>query len=209
MLKQIVEYHDDEKTKIRARYWVDEDGREQGLYESFYYENGHLWLKCVYERGKYNGSCEEYFKNGQLKRKCTYTFGKYNGPFEAYYQNGQLEKKCTYTFGEYNGPFEAYYEENGQLRVKGAYFWGPVSGGDYYAKEADERSSYHSVFIEGEEAYQYALARQNGISLTDKIKELQEENTKLKAENQALKEQQAKSKPIDMATLAKQQRSGR
>ena len=38
-LKLIETYYNEDKTKVKERYYIDENGLRQGMYESFY-ENG-------------------------------------------------------------------------------------------------------------------------------------------------------------------------
>ena len=72
-LKPIIEYYDN--GKIERAYSVDENGNEQGPYES-YHENGQLSVKCTYKDGKYDGPYEEYYSNGQLEEKGVYRMGE-------------------------------------------------------------------------------------------------------------------------------------
>lgn len=86
-----------------------------------YYSNG--TIECVYgidENGKRQGPYESYYQNGQPEVKCAFKDEKYDGPYEAYYENGKLAEKCTYKDAEKDGPAETY-DKNGKLLTKGLF----------------------------------------------------------------------------------------
>ena len=97
-LTKVKTHHDKAKTKVKERYFVDENGLRQGLYESFY-ENGRPDLKCTYKDDKLNGLYEEFFENDKPRERCTYKDGLKQGLCESFYENGQLEQKCMYKDG--------------------------------------------------------------------------------------------------------------
>ena len=94
-LTKVKTHHDKAKTKVKERYFVDENGLRQGLYESFY-ENGRPDLKCTYKDAKLNGLYEEFFENDKPRERCTYKDGLKQGLYESFDENGQLEQKCMY-----------------------------------------------------------------------------------------------------------------
>ena len=94
-LTKVKTHHDKAKTKVKERYFVDENGLRQGLYESFY-ENGRPDLKCTYKDDKLNGLYEEFFENDKPRERCTYKDGLKQGLYESFDENGQLEQKCMY-----------------------------------------------------------------------------------------------------------------
>lgn len=82
-LKEVITYYDDDKTKIKKRCLVDENGNKQGPYE-FYHDNGQLREKCTYKGFNLDGSYEEYYLNGQLKVRGAYINGEFMEGEEAY-----------------------------------------------------------------------------------------------------------------------------
>jgi len=50
-LTQVETYYNEEKTKVKERYFVEENDLRQGMYKSFY-ENGKSINQFVYKKGK-------------------------------------------------------------------------------------------------------------------------------------------------------------
>ncbi len=124
------------------------DSIRDGIYES-YLEDGSLFERSVYAKGKLHGEKKFYFANGQVQSIETVIDDKYNGPFKLfdstgqilqecvyendktigtlvnYYSNGQVKEKVEFSNGEENGAFVEYFE-NGNLKAEGFY-----KNGDY------------------------------------------------------------------------------
>ena len=118
-LTKVKTHHDKAKTKVKERYFVDENGLRQGLYESFY-ENGRPDLKCTYKDDKLNGLYENFWENGKPRKRYTYKDDKLDGLYQRFDENGKLLIKCTYKNGKLDGLYESFYK-NGKLLIKCTY----------------------------------------------------------------------------------------
>ena len=74
------------------------NGKKEGPWVSYYYENGQVWSEGTYKDGKMHGPWVKYYDNGQLWEKGTYKDGKSDGPWVYYNQNGTVYEKETGTF---------------------------------------------------------------------------------------------------------------
>lgn len=70
-MKKIIEYYDNDETKIEREYYVDDNMVKNGEFIS-YWRNGQIWEKCYYKNGKLDGEYIEYYYNGQIGIKCYY-----------------------------------------------------------------------------------------------------------------------------------------
>ena len=120
-----IEY-DEHRKLIRKIYTFDEWDRENGPFRVCH-ENGILWEKGNYKKGRLDGFYELYFSNGHLGRRCFYQDGVRNGIYERYFKNGSLEIRCHYLKGQRQGPYETYYP-NGRLSERGYYESGDLEG---------------------------------------------------------------------------------
>jgi antitoxin component YwqK of YwqJK toxin-antitoxin module len=94
------EYHDKDKTKIRAEIPY-KNGRIDGMLKT-YHKNGKAESETVYKNGKENGMQREYYKDGALKSERVYKNGKGNGPKKKYNEEGMLTSEI-YWKGGLNG----------------------------------------------------------------------------------------------------------
>jgi antitoxin component YwqK of YwqJK toxin-antitoxin module len=65
-LKLIETFYDKAKTIIKERYYIDENGFRQGMYEEFY-ENGKLKTKCTFKDDKMESLSDHFYKNDQIE----------------------------------------------------------------------------------------------------------------------------------------------
>ena len=70
-LKLIKKFYDKEKTQIKERYCIDENGFFYGLYEEFYY-TGCLNKRCTYINGLKHGLSEIFDIHGNCQYKHVY-----------------------------------------------------------------------------------------------------------------------------------------
>lgn len=100
--------------QIAEEYTIDDDGRLNGTYIS-YYENGQLHIKCLFKDGAYNGPYEERYSNGKIRFIGTYVQGKLqDGRYTVYRDNGCPDHRFSIKDNKYNGPFEGF-DKNGNL----------------------------------------------------------------------------------------------
>ena len=133
----LIEYYDDELTKLKSTYTFKE-GLQIGPFEVYHYSNGTLKQKGNYNTFFTNqpyevyldGWIEDYYDNGQLKYK-SYIEGRYSTKEDiSYYENGQLKEKGNYSQkfldddGTYEyvktGLWEGYFED-GSERLRKPY----------------------------------------------------------------------------------------
>jgi antitoxin component YwqK of YwqJK toxin-antitoxin module len=138
----------DDTTRVQLSVNL-KDGKMDGPYESYLYENGQLAYKGAYVAGEYHGPYESYWKNGELAGRGTYVAGEYHGPSETYHRNGQLDRKGTYVADEWHGLVENYYE-NGQLQFKTTYAAGEKDG-PYESYDENGQLRHKGTFNMGEE----------------------------------------------------------
>jgi hypothetical protein len=92
MGRLIENYWECEPDRISERYWVDEAGIRQGLYESWH-TNGQRVLQLRYVNGRKYGLYQCWYSNVKLYDRCEYTeFVKDNpnGMGRYWYENGKL-----------------------------------------------------------------------------------------------------------------------
>ncbi len=138
--QRTVTTHHDNGQK-REVYEVDSfNGREvkHGLYK-IYHDNGELWQKGIFRRGKldstwidnyYRGMRKQvlhyeegllqdttliYFRSGQLKQKVPYKDDKVHGEVRLYHENGNLKEISHYRNGAIHGEVRNFYKD-GELR---------------------------------------------------------------------------------------------
>ena len=70
----------------------------------------------MYKTIQKNGEYKEWYENGQLYVECVYKDDKIEGEYKEWYENGQLYAECVYKNGIFDGEYKEWYE-NGKLRV--------------------------------------------------------------------------------------------
>ena len=73
------------------------DGKREGPWV-YYYDNGQLDNKGVYENGRKEGPWVSYWSNGQLSYKGVFKNGRKEGPWVSYNKDGNAYKEGTGTF---------------------------------------------------------------------------------------------------------------
>lgn len=96
-LKLVEEFYDKDKTKIKSRYYVDEDGFKQGIYEHFY-ENGNLAARNTYVNNIMHGISENFDPdNGYLSSVTAYKVGKQYGLKVSINSDGTVHQFLLYS----------------------------------------------------------------------------------------------------------------
>lgn len=90
MTELIITYYDDEKTIVNEKYYTkdgdkndDRDGEKNGIYRSWY-ENGQIYVECMYVDDMINGLYKSWYEDGQIEEECNYS----DGEKEGIYKNG-------------------------------------------------------------------------------------------------------------------------
>lgn len=112
---------------------LDNLGRNNGAYRSYFPSSGALLSRGSYKDGEREGIWEWYFPDGKIYYKSGYSpdrkrqvwietnlLGNEHGIHERYYPNGQIEEKGTFEYGLKIGEWEKYYK-NGKLEHRGFY----------------------------------------------------------------------------------------
>ncbi len=146
MLKPVVTYHDVLKTKIKERYFVDENGQKSGLYERFYSDDkSSPYQMFNYEGGVLHGSYEWRSIDGVTREKCTYHHGKKDGLYQRFHGNTVLAEECTYQNDVKDGAYQLIDEENWPIKV-GVYVNGQFfSDTEWLVKQAFRRRMVHKI----------------------------------------------------------------
>ena len=63
-----------------------------------YRENGQLFYKSDYKKGKREGSFESYHRNGKLFYKGSYKNDEKDGSWETFFEDGTVFEEFTGTF---------------------------------------------------------------------------------------------------------------
>ncbi len=88
--------------------------------ETAYYEDGSLYGKRPFSKGKRNGLFVHYYRNQVIMEKVEYENDSLHGISLIYYPDGQLKESCKFINGKFDGVYQYYYE-NGQLWVERIY----------------------------------------------------------------------------------------
>tara|TARA_B110000259_G_C13722683_1_gene285126 strand:- start:42 stop:521 length:480 start_codon:yes stop_codon:yes gene_type:complete len=64
-----------------------------------YHENGIIWLRNSYKKGRREGISESYYENGQLNVRSSHKDGNRDGLYEKYYRNGRFGSKSCHQNG--------------------------------------------------------------------------------------------------------------
>lgn len=81
-----------------------------------YYDNGQLFSRTHYKRGKLDGLYESWYDNGQQCERANYRRGKLDGVHLGWRSNGRLHELCHYQNGLLHGEYFKY-DESGKLQV--------------------------------------------------------------------------------------------
>ncbi len=88
------------KPSLLASRYTMKNGKIDGL-RIEYYDNGSIWLKCVYKNGVKDGIFEEYYENEDgfesiLWHKGFYVNGMRNGLYQTFDINGNIIESINY-----------------------------------------------------------------------------------------------------------------
>ena len=92
-LKEMIFYHSTEKKIMARRYFIDENGLRQGLYQSWHPSwrlDGKPHIKANYKDGKLEGEYTVWYDNGVLEEEANYKDGK------RYIRRGWIEGEANY-----------------------------------------------------------------------------------------------------------------
>lgn len=95
---------------LQESYTVDENGKKNGIYESFH-PNGERNRLCCYVDDKLSGDLKEWHPNGQIALSCSYEQGELDGIYEAWDTTGVLSISSYYYMGHYKGDFPLEVKE--------------------------------------------------------------------------------------------------
>jgi antitoxin component YwqK of YwqJK toxin-antitoxin module len=97
-LKEIITYHDTEKTIKKEVFFKNKDGKIHGVWQ-FFRENKVLYEECTYKDGKKDGLCQKFYKNGNIWIECTYKDGELDGLYKWFDNDGNLISTIIYENG--------------------------------------------------------------------------------------------------------------
>ncbi len=109
---------------------VDEEGRKQGFWKSFY-EDGGLKHEGAYVDGLKTGIWKYYFRNGKLEQTGNFRADLAEGSWIWYYPNGKTWREEEYSRGLEDGS-SMEYDSLGTVLAKGQYIEGLKEGQWYY-----------------------------------------------------------------------------
>lgn len=136
-----------DKGSIMEEYEVDNEGKKEGTYKSYYesgkirelstykgdllvgtrylyFENGNVEIEEKYaDGGILNGEQKVFYKDGQVQIVKNYENNELTGLLKVYYPSGKIKEEVTMRHNNENGPFTEYFE-NGQVQWKGTYLNG-------------------------------------------------------------------------------------
>lgn len=102
--------------KMKERYFVDENGKKQGVYRSFH-KNGKLDIYTVYKNDKGNGIYKEFYESGILELSGHAKMDKLDGELKLFSEKGELEMYQLF-FDDSLGIEKKYYHNNILKSVK-------------------------------------------------------------------------------------------
>lgn len=113
-------------TVLEKGGYVDEQGRKQGVWTTFYLD-GAQRSKGAYKDGLKTGEWLYYFQDGKVEQKGIYVRDLPEETWYWYYPNGQERKVEEYVNGLADGP-SVEYNDSGVVLVKGQYVEGLKEG---------------------------------------------------------------------------------
>ena len=64
-LNLVCKFYDEDKKKLKERYYVDSDNKKQGLLE-VWHRNGQIWIRLNYKKGILDGRYQWWHDNGEV-----------------------------------------------------------------------------------------------------------------------------------------------
>jgi hypothetical protein len=61
-----------------------------------WYDDGHLFSKCILNNGYKDGLYESWHGNGKIRKRCIFKNGNYNGLYEEWNEDGDFIKSFKY-----------------------------------------------------------------------------------------------------------------
>ncbi len=92
-------YSDSKECQMKGQYLNRGLKKEHGEF-IYYFENGVIDHKGLYEKGKKYGEWIYYFKNGNTDYSGAYIKGKRHGEWNWYFKNGKIASREIYKYGE-------------------------------------------------------------------------------------------------------------
>lgn len=96
-------------TQEKATHYTTDDSIANGLL-SYYYLNGNIAKKEMYEAGVLEGDFFEYYETGELKETGKYVAGSREGIWKIFYKNGKIKSRGKYRLGERVGVWKTFYK---------------------------------------------------------------------------------------------------
>lgn len=88
------------------------NGKLDGKYLDFFYENGQLSRESSYVNGVVDGDMKMFFRDGKLSYHCFYISGKIQGDEQGWWKNRKLRQFGHYENGLKQGEFYEWDEKN-------------------------------------------------------------------------------------------------
>ena len=125
----VVTYHKkliDGKRPVRERYFVNEAGEKDGLYQR-YYLNGQPAQTCTFQEGVKDGVQVLRYENGRIASESTFKRGSQNGSYTSYYQDGKVHQSCYFVNDRVEGE-SRLFDPKGCLLSVYSYHNGKMEG---------------------------------------------------------------------------------
>ncbi len=114
IIEEAVSHYDNGNPKIVYYYKILEDGKQEWIRETWFYQEGMKHLDGPIVNDKRNGIFETYYKSGQLMSKGEFIDGKREGKATTYHENGKIKYEGQYKDGKECGIWK-FYDEEGKL----------------------------------------------------------------------------------------------
>ena len=152
--------------------WRLSNGKEDGLYESFYHSSGKPKEKVPYSKGQRDGIGESFFETGQVMKHENFVQGKKHGLEQNFYANGKLESERCWQDDRVvedlspckpgsNGDRKEYFE-TGQLRFLAQAKNGKLDG-RYEQYAQDGTQLLKGQYADGERVGEWISKNEKGV----------------------------------------------
>ena len=126
------------KRPVRERYFVNEAGEKDGLYQR-YYLDGQPAQTCTFKNGEKDGVQVSRYENGRIASESTFKRGTQNGSYISYYPDGKIHQTCYFVNGQYEGECRLF-NPDGSLGSLYSYHKGLKEGVcEFYSYDAAEK----------------------------------------------------------------------
>ncbi|WP_298900940.1 CDC27 family protein [uncultured Psychroserpens sp.] len=98
----------DERGQLKATGTLDLNGERTGEWV-WYYTDGTIKEKAVYDNGKLNGSNTQWHENGKIYIEANYVSDSLENEYKSYNNKGALYQKKYYKKGKLDGVYNSYF----------------------------------------------------------------------------------------------------